>query len=305
MEAANTTTSAPTSLRTAEPASAQPSNTNYAVAPNAESVIPSSSPGEIKVSNAGNGTPTDWSGHFNSDLKGYVQAKGFKDPESVVDSYRGLEKLLGAPKDKLLRLPDKEDSAEWGDIYSRLGRPQTPKDYKFDMPADTDPAFESWARDNFHKLGITQKQGENLLKSYTELGSSREQAFTQQKEFQLKSQEDGLKREWGAAFDQNIQVAKKAATQFGFDGDAIDKLEGALGYDGVMKFLQNIGTRIGESEFVGPNNPGGFRGAMTPEQAMFEIKELQRDKDFIQKWSNGDREAKARFDQLNRWARPG
>jgi len=265
-------------------------------APNAQPFTPSTEATEIKVS--------DWTSSLNEELKGYAQTKGFKDPQTVLDSYRGLEKLMGAPKDRLLKLPEKADAPEWNDIYAKLGRPNDPKEYKFEGVEGVDPKIEGWARENFHKLGLSQKQGESLLKSYRELETVESTAQAQSKQVALKNQEDMLKKEWGSAFDQNIQVAKKAAAQFGFDGKAIDSLENAMGYDGVMKFLQNIGSKIGESSFVGPNSPQGFGNVMTPAQAKYEISELKNDKGFIQRWASGDREAKLRFEQLHKWASP-
>lgn len=267
-------------------------------APNAQSFTPSATAAEIKVS------PSDWTTGFNDELKGYIQAKGFKDPNSLLDSYRGLEKLMGAPKDRLLKLPEKADAPEWNEIYSKLGRPQDPKSYKFEGIEGVDPKLEGWARENFHKLGLTQQQGENLLKSYRELETTESKNLMEQKQNSIKSQEETLKKEWGSAFDQNIQVARKAAAQFGMDAKTIDGLESAMGYDGVMKFLQNIGSKIGESAFVGPNSAKGFGNVMTPSQAQFEISELRRDSGFIQKWSSGDREAREKLEQLHKWAYP-
>jgi hypothetical protein len=177
--------------------------------PNAQSFTPSTEAAPIKVS--------DWTSSLNDDLKGYAQVKGFKDPQTVLDSYRGLEKLMGAPKDRLLKLPEKADAPEWNDIYSKLGRPSDPKEYKFDGVEGVDPKLEGWARENFHKLGLSQKQGESLLKSYRELETVESQAQTEQKQMAIKTQEESLKREWGSAFDQNVQVAKQAASKFGFD----------------------------------------------------------------------------------------
>jgi hypothetical protein len=303
MEAANATTSAPAnSLRAAEPATAQPSNTNYAIAPNnVEAIIPSANAQDIRVQNSMSGQ-TDWTASLNEDLKGYIQTKGFKDPASVVDSYRGLEKLIGV-KDKLLKLPDNDDQAAWNEVYDKLGRPKDPKDYKFELPKETNPEFESWARDNFHKLGLTKKQGEELLKGYVELNSNTVQKQEQAKQIDLKAQEDNLKKSWGHAFDQNVQMAKNAAAQFGFDAPTIDKLENAFGYEGAMKLLQTLGAKVGEASFVSSNSPKGF-GVLTPDQAKYEIAELKKDAGFIQKWSTGDREAKAKLEHLHKWAYP-
>jgi len=290
MEAAQTTTSTPVAQ-------------TETGSPNAQSFTPSVTTTEIKVS-PGDASNGEWFKGFNDDLKGYVQTKGFKDPQSVVESYKNFEKLMGAPKDKLLRLPEKADAPEWNDVYSKLGRPQDPKGYEFTLPETMDKEFEGWAKENFHKLGLTKKQGEDLIKGYVELNTSKETAFNSQIQAKAQEQEANLKKEWGAAFDQNIQVAKKAATQFGLDGKMIDNLESALGYDGVMKFLSTIGSKIGEAGFVDSNSAKGFGGAMTPEQARFEISSLKTDTEFGKKYSSGDVEARRRLDQLHKWAYP-
>jgi len=271
-------------------------------APNVEAVTPNATAAPINVTPNG-ATNAEWYSTFNDDLKGYVQNKGFKDPQSVVESYKNFEKLMGAPKDRLLKLPEKADAPEWNDVYSKLGRPADPKEYEFKLPEGSSPEFESWARENFHKLGLTKNQAETLMKGYNELNTKLGTEMTEKMQQSIKEQEVSLKKDWGAAFDQNVQVAKKAATQFGLDGKAIDKLESALGYDGVMKFLHNIGSKIGESSFVGPNSPQGF-GVLTPEQARYQIAELKNDSNFISKYSSGDVEARNKLNQLHKWAYP-
>lgn len=274
-------------------------------APDAQqTVTPSTNEVPITVSD---GTPpaqaTEWFNGFNDELKGYVQTKGFKDPQTVVESYRGLEKLMGAPKDRILKLPEKADAPEWNDIYAKLGRPQDGTGYKFELPKDTNPAFESWARENFHKLGLTKAQGEALMKGYMELNSNHQNELTSQKQSAFQNQEAALKKDWGAAYDQNVQAARIAANQFGFSAEAIDTLQDAMGYDGVMKFLSNLGSKVGEAQFVGNNTGNGF-GVLTPQQAMNEIRELKNDKEFISRYANGDREAVQRINQLTKWASP-
>lgn len=289
MEAAQTTTSTPVAQ-------------TETGSPNAQSFTPSATTTEIKVSP--NGMESEWYKSFNDDLKGYVQNKGFKDPQSVVESYKNFEKLMGAPKDRLLKLPEKADAPEWNEVYTKLGRPSDPKEYDFKLPEGSDPVFDSWARENFHKLGLTKTQAETLMKGYTELNTKLGTDMNDKMQMQIKEQELNLKKEWGAAFDQNVQVAKKAAAQFGLDGKAIDNLETALGYDGVMKFLQNIGSKIGESSFVGSNSIQGFGGVSTPEQARYQIAELKKDSNFISKWQAGDAESRNKLTQLHKWAYP-
>ena len=80
---------------------------------------------------AGAGAPADWTSGFNDELKGYVTSKGFKDPASVLESYRNSESLIGKLKgvgsDRIIGLPEKADAPEWKDNWNKLGTPKEAK----------------------------------------------------------------------------------------------------------------------------------------------------------------------------------
>lgn len=249
---------------------------------------------------------TDWTSGFNDDLKGFVQNKGFKDPASVLDSYRNLEKLMGTPKERLLRLPENmDDATAMGEIYTRLGRPQTAEDYKIEVPKDGDASFAKWAQGTFHELGLTTKQATALVNKWNEFAVNHQNGMTEKSATEMQAQHDGLKREWGAAFDQNIAVAKRAAAEFGISADVIDKMESAMGFTQVMKLMHTIGAKLGEGEFVTNGNRGAaFNGALTPDQARNKINTLRQDNEFIKRYTNGDASAKAEMERLHAMAYP-
>ena len=78
-------------------------------------------------------TPTDWTTGLSDDLKGFVQNKGFKAPTDILESYRGLEKAMGAKAEHLIKLPENMDSPEGRAIWERLGAPKDAKDYKIGL----------------------------------------------------------------------------------------------------------------------------------------------------------------------------
>lgn len=259
---------------------------------------------------AGSGTATppaatgDWTTGLNDDMKGYVQNKGFKDPAMVLDSYRNLEKLMGV-RERLVKLPEKDDDAEgWNQVYERLGRPKEAKEYELKGPEGaSDEKFIEWARGTFHELGLSKKQAEALTGKWNERVKGMLGESNQNYERQLAEQETALKKEWGAAYDQNINVAKHAAKAFGLDGATIDKLETAMGYSGVMKFMHTLGGKVGEASFVdgGSRNPG-FGNALSPEAAKSRIQSLKADPGFIRKYTSGDADARAEMDRLHSMA---
>jgi len=253
--------------------------------------------------NSGNASQAqDWTSGLNDEYKGYVQAKGFKDPSMVLESYKNIEKLMGAPKERLMTLPEKEDAPEWNDVYKRLGKPEKADDYKIDAGKDGNPEFAKWAKEVFHGANLTTKQAEMVASKWNEYVQGTQKSQMEAMAARSAQDEIALKKEWGAAFDQQINTAKKAAVAFGLQPDMIDKLESSLGFGGLMKFLNSIGSKIGESDFVsgGTRNPGF--GVMTPIAAQSRIKSLAEDTAFTQKLMNGDISAKDEWDRLHTMA---
>lgn len=266
------------------------------------------------TSTAGSGTATggstsqaDWTTGLNDDMRGYVQNKGFKDPAMVLDSYRNLEKLMGA-RERLVKLPEKDDDAEgWNQVYERLGRPKEAKEYEIKAPEGLggDEKFVEWARSAFHELGFSKKQAEALTGKWNEYVKGSMSAQNQAYETQLAEQETALKKEWGMAHEQNLQVAKRAAKAFGLDGATIDKLETAMGYAGVMKFMHTLGSKVGEADFVGGDSKTtGFGNMLSPEAARSQINSLKADPAFVRRYTAGDAEARQTMDRLHKMAYP-
>lgn len=245
--------------------------------------------------------PSDWTTGFNDDLKGYVQNKGFKDPSTVVDSYRNLEKLLGA-KEKLVRLPDKDDDMEgWNGVYQKLGRPEKPEDYGFKMQ---DEAFGKWAQGTFHELGLSAKQAEKLVEKWNGFAEGTLKTKTESYQQKLNQEAESLKKEWGAAYDQQIAVAKRAAQGLGVSPEQIDGLEQVMGFAGVMKFMSSLGSKLGEGKFVGSDSGQTGFGTLTPEAAKNRIQTLRQDPGFVDRYIKGDAAAREEMDKLHRWANP-
>lgn len=265
--------------------------------------------GAIKVTSSSDPSPTpsDWTSGLNPELKDYVTTKGFKDPGSVVDSYRNLEKLRGVPHDRLLKLPEATDSPEWQDVYQKLGKPTTPEEYGLKSTDGGDPAFVDWAKGAFHELNLTKSQAEGLVQKFGEFANNRKVDAESADGEKYKQQEMDLKKEWGAAYHQNIANAQQAARSFDIPGEAIDALEKVMGFDGVMKFMNNLGSKVGEATFKtgdGPTTFGGDGDILTPAQAKAKIASLKKDPTFTDKWRGGDAEAKARLSRLHKMAYP-
>src|ERR1035441_8312086 len=227
--------------------------------------------------------PVDWTSGFSEDHKAFVTNKGFKGASDVIDSYKGYESLMGA-KDKLVRLPDKADAPEWGEVYDKLGRPKTASEYTFKLPDGlaADPANTKFAQELFHKAGLTKAQAVTVANSWNANEQAKSAEVAAKASSNLKAEQSALQTEWGAAWEQNRKACAAAMQSFGLDGAAVTKLESALGYSATMKFLASIGSKVGEASFVTGDN-SGFKGALTPDQAKQSLNQKTQDPAWVAK----------------------
>lgn len=130
----------------------------------------------------------------------------------------------------------------------------------------------------------------------------------QQQAFAAQSEQDfaALKTEWGAAFNQNLELGKRAAMQF-IPGTADERaatltaLEQSLGTGKLMKLMANIGQGLGEHKVVGGESG---QGLMTPAQATQRIAELKSNKDWASAYLSGDKSKAKELQDLIAMANP-
>lgn len=253
----------------------------------------------------GQQAPADWTSGLDDTTKGYVQTKGFKDPASVLESYRNMEKLLGVPKERLLQIPENTaDKAAMDAFYSKLGRPEKPEGYGVKAEG-ADQDFLKWATGTFHELGLSKDQGLNLVNKWGEYAKQFEDAQKADLETKIKAEQDGLKKKWGAAYDKNLKQVKAAMTKFGVSAEKLDAIEGVLGYSDVMELMSNIGATTAESNFVSGDKNTSFTGELTPSQAAHRISMLKTDQNFIDKLMKGDVAAKNEWGKLHEYLAAG
>lgn len=246
---------------------------------------------------AGAGPGGEWfTGIKDEAVRGWVQSKGFKDPEAAAQSAWHLEKLLGADKaGRSILLPkDEKDEAGYRAVLAKLGMPEKPDGYGFN-PEGVDAELLSRTSAHFHKLGLTKAQAAGLMefigaenKALEEAEAKADETFTTQsaKEF------DELKGKWGADSDRNIELARRAARQFlpkEQAGELMDKMERAIGTRAMLEFFHAVGAGLGESSVDGGGSGGGNGfGGMSVEGARARLSELRKDPEYVKAWANGD-----------------
>ena len=157
----------------------------------------------------------------------------FTSMDDFVKSYLSAQRLVGANK---VAIPNKMATDEdWEEVYSKLGRPAKPEDYKYsfseeDINQDQLKNFNETA----HRIGLLPKQAERIIKFYNEMNTQAE--VDNQKMFEVKQTEAmaDLKKEFGPTYTKRLDQAKKLATE-------------TLGNEMLNNTVLKDGTRLGDS----------------------------------------------------------
>ncbi len=251
-----------------------------------------------------------WTEGLGEDAQGYIENKGWTGAAQMLDSYRNLEKSMGASPDQLLHLPKEDAGAEeWGSVYSRLGRPETAAEYDLTGPEVPEGAIDltgelrEWA----HDAGLSQRQAASIYSQYNSRLSELVAEQQQQADEQAQGEEAALRKEWGTAWDENIAAAARFRQRFGIDDATIGKLEQSLGLRGVLELSAQIGRGLGEHQMPTGQEDGGSElpFGMTPGAARAKIEELTSlDPEFMQQYMDGKPAAVARMTRLHALGHP-
>lgn len=230
----------------------------------------------------GDGTPED--------VRGYTELKGWKSGKDAVESYRNLEKLLGADRaGRTVVIPgENAQAAEVEAFHAKLGRPVEAKDYKITVPEGSNTEFADTAKSWFHEAGLTQKQADVVAKHWNEYANGVMSADTQASAQKVQVEQQQLRSEWGAAYEPNIQLAAQARNKLGISNEEVDSLANVIGFKRTIQMFHDIGKRGGEADFVNGSHGNGFQGAMTPAQATARIQQLRGDPEWTKAYIKGD-----------------
>lgn len=250
----------------------------------------------------------------NPELRGYAEVKGFKGndgvefSETILESYRNLEKLRGVPAERLLTLPENlEDAEAMAPIREKLGLapPKEASEYSFATMENANPerarALEALAL----KHGVPKSMASALFADVLAADLAQMQATEAQYAEEVAVERGKLQAEIGAnKWDEFLENGRRTARRFGLDDTAIANLENSIGYEKTMRFMDAVGKTTGEAAFV-DGGSGQAHFAVTPEAARTRIDALRNDEGWRQKFAAGDVNAKAEWSRLHKIAYPG
>ena len=236
-----------------------------------------------------------WLEGLDDDGKNFVANKAWKTPKDAVESYRNLEKLVGR---KVRDIPAEGDAEGWSQFYNELGRPETPAGYEFDLPDDYKPELVKFYQDAAHKAGLTKRQADAFLCNYLDYEHAFCEAQARQKEADIHSAAEELKREWGARYNENLNMALRGAEALGLGKAERIALEESMGQAKAARLFERIARALCTEDGT-PHTPGNVAfGLRTPAQAQARIDELLSRPDYQASYMNGDKHKVAEIQAL-------
>lgn len=260
--------------------------------------------------------PAPWHAGFEAEELGYFQNRGWdkltpaEAARAAGKAHREAEKHIGAPADKIVRLPNgPQDADGWNQFYAKIGVPADEKGYdfsgvKFADGTELDPGFTSEMAKVLRASGVAKDKAPDIIKAIVQLGEREDAADGVSREQTLQTQRDALRIDWGSNVERNLIIARGAAKQLGIDPEAVAALEGQVGYASVMKMFHRLGAALGEHQFFdtgsGGQGGGNQNGVYTVEQAKAKLAQLEGDSSWVKKVGDGDATAMQQFDNLTR-----
>lgn len=178
-------------------------------------------------------------------------------------------------------------------IYDRLGRPKTPDEYSFDMPADFTPddAALKMVREKAHELGITANQLKGIMEPYLAYEAQQVSEFAKADQ-QARMEKDAerqiaLQKMFGDNTSEAVSNVAGVLKQFG-NNDIIEafKSNPELQNPHVYSLLNNVAKVMQPPSL--PGSTSGFAAAADISQIKARIAELSK-KAFSGQGTPGDK----------------
>lgn len=235
-------------------------------------------------------------------LREWLAAGGHRDVASLARSAYAAESHIGAPADRIVKLPAKsraEDPDGWRAIDARFGVPEKPDGYGEFKPATGNLAVSadqlSTLDKAMHAAGATPAARNAALDAYHQMAAAHAAAQEAAWQNEVTAGNYALKQQWGEKFAANAKAADRA-----FEDHFGEKFVGLLRDAGMIDhpILREAGFKLAALTAESGAPPGGDVSgdptAMTKAAAEAELKRIEAGEDLMR----GDPAAIARRVEL-------
>lgn len=217
-----------------------------------------------------------WKDALPEDVKSDPSMQAIQTVDNLAKSYVNAQKMIGADK---IMVPNKyaEDN-EWKDVFTKLGLPEKVDDYElsFKEGGDIDKEFFGNFKGAAHDAGILPKQAQKLFDWYNKTNTEMVDKYTNDRKMNEQKSVDGLKAEWGSAYDSKMKAAKEAVLHYGDENLKAFLDETGLGNNpNLIKTFSKMGASLTEDSFT---DGGQAKLGFSPQDAQLQINSIMSDK---------------------------
>lgn len=227
----------------------------------------------------------------------------FKSVDDLAKSYVHLNKLMGK------KITDMSPE-EINQVYGKLGKPENADGYELPtegLEGAILPDMDKWYKEVAHKHNLTKEQARGIFEEYVQMSQGLVQNQTAQLTQAREEAITALKKEFGTAFENRLEVAKKAVNEFGGDELKTYLNETGLGNDPrLIKAFAKIGAELLEDRMI--SDKAAHVMGVTPDEAKRQISMKMADNEFksayLSRMHPGHKEAVAEMTRLQELAHP-
>lgn len=249
---------------------------------------------------------TDWKSSLPKELQEEPSLKLINDIPSLVKSYVNAQRLVGVDK---IPVPSKHATDEdWRNVFGKLGLPGDVKEYdvKLKEGLTIDKEFTEAFKETAYKAGILPRQAQALADWFAQTNEQAESKLSEEFRKAQGQRIEGLKKEWGAAFESKVSGAQAVIRELN-DPDFEKYLNdsGLTGEPALVKAFAAIHSKFfAESKEVGGKNVND--PVMTPKEAQAAIDSIMGNvatHPYFHKDHPGHKAAVAEMQQLFKFAK--
>lgn len=235
---------------------------------------------DATVAQSGGEVEFDWRSQIPEEIRDHKSLAHFTDVGAMAKSLVNAQSMIGADK---VAIPGKHATDEdWGEVWRKLGRPDTPDGYELvnEMPEGIEQNDDmlNWFRNTAHEIGMTPSQAQKMLGKYNQFLGTQIEVDEGQIEQLRETTETELKKEFGAAFADRVSNGNAVMQEFGAEGlTELQLADGRLlgDHPDIIKMMVNVGefinSKIGEDVLAGTKSSGG----LAPDDARAKLEEIR------------------------------
>lgn len=204
--------------------------------------------------------------------------------DGVAKSYANAAKMIGMDKNQLLALPKENTPEAMAPIWDKLGRPADAKGYEIEQYKEVlPPEILGKYADLAHKSGMSKSAFQALVGEFVNESIAGQKAIQEQQEQQVQQWQADVKKEFGAAYEDKINFARKAVESFGLS-DVIKENSAMFEHPAIIKAFAAIGEKTSEGLVL--SNGAVSHGKLAPAEAKIELAKFTSDAENVKIMTN-------------------